>query len=364
MKKILLYAAVIGAIALIIAGASRSVSYASEALDMCFEMIIPTLFPFFICSGLLIYSGFCEVLAKAFRFCMMPLFRINPAGSSAFILGIVSGYPLGAVTAGELYTNNYLSKTEAERLLAFCNNSGPLFILGSVGAAVYSDMRLGVMLYVSHILAALTVGIIFRFYKTSKYVAPPTVMGTPKRPIGEIFNIALQNAISSILTVCGAVLFFSVISRLFLDLLPLSSGLDAVASGVCEFVTGTLKISSLDVSTASKMILTSAVVGFAGLSVHIQVMAVVSKYGLSLKPYMIGKLLHGMIAAFYTYIYLRLRPIAAFTFAPSAGRAFAAVSVYEAIFAAIAILACGACAIWLYLRNCNCDKSAIESKKT
>ncbi len=355
MKKFLLYAAVIGAVALIIAGASRSVSYASEALDMCFEMIIPTLFPFFICSGMLIYSGFCEVLAKAFRFCMMPLFRINPAGSSAFILGIVSGYPLGAVTAGELYTNNYLSKTEAERLLAFCNNSGPLFILGSVGAAVYSDMRFGVMLYISHILAALTVGIIFRFYKTSQYVAPPTVMGTPKRPIGEIFNIALQNAVSSILTVCGAVLFFSVISRLFLDLLPLSAGLGAVASGICEFVTGTLKISALDIPTASKLILTSAVVGFAGLSVHVQVMAVVSKYGLSLKPYIIGKIFHGIIAAVYTFICLRLRPIAEFTFAPSAGRAFAAVSVYEAIFTAITILACGACAVWLYLRSCRCE---------
>ena len=127
IKKILIYLFAVGAVVLLIKNASNAIRYASDAIDLCLEMIVPTLFPFFICSGILIYSGFCELLAKAFQFCMYPLFRISPVGSSAFILGIVSGYPLGAVTAGELYSNNYLSKTEAERLLAFCNNSGPLF---------------------------------------------------------------------------------------------------------------------------------------------------------------------------------------------------------------------------------------------
>ena len=131
-----------GAVVLLIKNASSAIRYASDAIDLCLEMIVPTLFPFFICSGILIYSGFCELLAKAFQFCMYPLFRISPVGSSAFILGIVSGYPLGAVTAGELYADNYISKTEAERLLAFCNNSGPLFILGSVGGSVnFSDQE-------------------------------------------------------------------------------------------------------------------------------------------------------------------------------------------------------------------------------
>lgn len=110
IKKILIYLFAVGAVVLLIKNASSAIRYASDAIDLCLEMIVPTLFPFFICSGILIYSGFCELLAKAFQFCMYPLFRISPVGSSAFILGIVSGYPLGAVTAGELYANNYISK--------------------------------------------------------------------------------------------------------------------------------------------------------------------------------------------------------------------------------------------------------------
>ena len=328
MKKICLHIGVLAILVLIVMNAQKSISYTIEAMSMCIYMIIPTLFPFFICSGLLIYSGFCERLAAVFRFCMMPLFRVSPAGSSAFVLGIVSGYPLGAVTAGELFQNGYLTKTEAQRLLAFCNNSGPLFILGSVGIAMYSKLRYGVILYIIHILSAITVGIIFSFYKRNTYTAPKTVMTSPERSVGEIFSIALQNAISTILTVCGAVIFFSIISRLLLDMLPVSGALGSVAAGMCEFVTGTRMVSDLDINIAQKLVISAFIIGFAGLSVHVQVLAVISKYRLSLAPYIIGKLLHGIIAAFYTIIYLHFFPITSAVFAPSVSGGFAASSAY------------------------------------
>ncbi len=351
MKKFLLHMAVICILYLIITNAQKSVIYAVDAMNICFSMIIPTLFPFFICSGLLIYSGFCESLAKVFRFCMMPLFRINPAGSSAFILGIVSGYPLGAVTAGELYSNNYISKTEAERLLAFCNNSGPLFILGSVGLAVYSNIKYGIMLYVFHVLAAITVGIIFSFYKRKSYTAPKSVMTSPERGTGEIFSIALNTAIQNILIVCGAVVFFSIVSRIALDMLPLNDYLMSIAKGLTEFVTGTIAVAGLPVPIAERLIITAFIVGFAGLSVHVQVMASIAKYGLSLAPYLIGKFMHGLIAAFYTFLYLYFNPITEAVFAPSAGRAFAASSVSLGVVVAIVSAAVGAAGLYMHLKD-------------
>ena len=351
LKKILIYVFAVGAVILLVKNASNAIVYASDALTICFEMIVPSLFPFFICSGILIYSGFCEILAKAFQFCMYPLFRISPAGSSAFILGIVSGYPLGAITAGELYANSYLSKTEAERLLAFCNNSGPLFILGSVGIAIYTNICYGIALYIAHILAALTVGILFRFYGRNRHSAPPTRMTSPDRSVGEIFDIALQNGIRNILTVCGAVLFFSVLSRLVLDILPLSGYASAIISGLLEFVTGTVKISGLTIPVAQKLVLTSIIVGFAGISVHAQVMAVIAKYHLSLAPYIIGKALHGIIAGLYMFIYLHFNPITTAVFEPSMGRSFASASAFETVTAVAVVCLCVVCALRLYIRE-------------
>ena len=335
IKKVLVWAFAAGAVILLVADAKNAAAYARSALNICFEMVVPTLFPFFICSGILIYSGFCEVLAKAFQFCMYPLFRVSPAGSSAFILGIVSGYPLGAVTAGELYANSYLSKTEAERLLAFCNNSGPLFILGSVGIAV---------------------GVLFRFYGRRKHSAPPTIMTTPERSVGEIFDIALQNGIRNILTVCGAVLFFGVLSRLVTDLIPVSGSMSAVITGITEFVTGTVKIAGLDIPMAQKLIFTSVIVGFAGISVHAQVMAVIARYNLSLVPYILGKALHGVIAGLYMFVYLYLNPVTETVLNPSVGRSFAAASAFEIVTAITAVTMCVACALALYVKNYRTEK--------
>ncbi len=353
ITKYLLWVFVLGTVALLVANAQKAIDYSRDALNLCFEMIVPTLFPFFICSGLLIYSGFCEVMARAFRFCMYPLFKVAPAGSSAFVLGIVSGYPLGAVTAGELYANNYLSKSEAERLLSFCSNSGPLFILGSVGMAVYSNMRLGAAMYVTHILAAVTVGVLFRFYGRNRHSSPPTVMTTPERGMGEIFDIALQNGIRSILTVCGAVLFFSVASRLLLGILPLGGTADAVVSGLMEFVTGTVKIAALDMALSKKLILTAAIVGFAGVSVHAQVMAVIARYNLSLFPYIAGKALHGVIAAAYMAVYLHFAPVTETVMASGApmSKAFCAASLFELATAAAAVAAFLAYAAARYVKG-------------
>ena len=351
LKKMFIYVFAVGTVILLVKNAPAAIVYASDALNICFEMIVPSLFPFFICAGILIYSGFCEILAKSFQFCMYPLFRVSPAGSSAFILGIVSGYPLGAITAGELYANSYLSKTEAERLLAFCNNSGPLFILGSVGIAIYTNIRYGIALYVAHILAALTVGILFRFYGRNRHSAPPTRMTSPERSVGEIFDIALQNGIRNILTVCGAVLFFSVLSRLVLDILPLSGYASAIISGLLEFVTGTVKISGLTIPVAQKLVLTSIIVGFAGISVHAQVMAVIAKYHLSLAPYIIGKALHGIIAGLYMFIYLHFNPITTAVFEPSMGRSFASSSAFETVTAIAVVCLCVVCALGLYVKE-------------
>lgn len=351
MKKFMLSICVICIIYLILCHPDAALFYAHDSINICFEMIIPTLFPFFICSGILIYSGFCEALAHIFRFCMQPLFGINSAGSSAFILGIISGYPLGAVTAGELYDNGYITKTEAEHLLAFCNNSGPLFILGSVGAAVYANMRIGAALYVTHLLAALTVGMIFKFYRKRKMEKVVVPKKENKLSIGEIFNISLQNAIRNILTVCGAVVFFSITGRIALDVFPLSDMAYTLFSGIMEFATGTVNVSYLSAPLAEKLVLTAFIIGFAGISVHIQVIAVIAKYKFNLAPYFMGKLLHGLIAAIYMLIYLHFNPIIIESFSPSASKAFAAVSFYEGISIACVFIVAISCALFLFLER-------------
>ncbi len=309
IKKAILYMAAMTATVLIIAGGAKSVDYARTAAGICMDVIVPSLFPFFICSGLLIYSGFCNSIAMVFRPVMKPLFNVGGAGAAAFVLGILSGYPLGAHTACRLYESNYLSKTETERLLAFCNNSGPLFILGAVGVSLYSSPQIGAVLYGAHILASITVGILFRFYKYKEYKAYEADITTSEIDPGSLFSTVIKNSISSILTICGTVIFFSTITVLAVDFIPANDAVKGVITGMCEFVTGTVKVSQIQMELWKKLILSAFIVGFAGVSVHMQVIGVTAGYGLSLKPYICGKFIHGLLSALYVWIFLQfIRP--------------------------------------------------------
>ena len=113
----------------------------------------------------------------------------------------------------QLYKQKLCTKTEAERLLAFCNNSGPLFIIGAVGTGLYHSPKVGIMLYASHILSALTIGLLFRFYKpkgkkseNKSYIAPVFAAEN----FSQLIGLVIKDSISSIAMVCGFIVFFSV----------------------------------------------------------------------------------------------------------------------------------------------------------
>ena len=344
-KRVFFYIFVAAAVLLLLLRAEEVIRYSEEAMRICYELIIPTLFPFFVCSSLLVYSGFGSVLSRMFRGIMRPLFNVAPAGAAAFVLGIISGYPLGALTASQLYKCGALSKAEAERLLSFCSNSGPLFIIGSIGVSLYGKPGYGAVLYAIHILSSVTVGILFRGYGKSRHPSPAMELRTEDLPLTEVFSRSLRKSVESILTVCFSIIFFSALSRTLLSIASLPPLLDAAASGLCEFSTGVLKISMLDKSIYEKLILTSFIVGFSGIGVHLQVMTVTADSGLSLKPYIIGKLLHGTIAAALTAAAFAMIKPAASVFSPAAATLSASSAVSLSMLAAAAAVTVGAALI-------------------
>ena len=105
---------------------------AKQGLKLWSNSVIPSLFPFFIGTELLYRTNFVSVLGKIFTKFMRPIFNIPGEGAIALILGNISGYPVGAKLACNMLENNQCSKIEAERIIAFTNNSNPLFIVGTI----------------------------------------------------------------------------------------------------------------------------------------------------------------------------------------------------------------------------------------
>ena len=110
-----------------------------NGLALWANSVVPSLFPFFVSTELLMHTSIVSILGKFLNKYMRPLFNIRGEGAFAFIMGIISGYPVGAKIASNFRKNNVCSKEECERLLSFTNNSGPLFIIGTVGILMFGN---------------------------------------------------------------------------------------------------------------------------------------------------------------------------------------------------------------------------------
>ena len=322
VRSWLVTTALLFASAALIAAPGEAIEGAKSGLTLCFNVIVPSLFPFFVLSSLVVDLGLAAQLGRAMEKLMRPLFRVSGSCAAAVALGFIGGYPVGARTALQLYQQGLCSKPEAERLLSFCNNSGPAFILGVVGAGVFGDSRVGFLLYLTHAFASLLVGILFRFYgQDGKRPAIRHAKPIETITLPAAFTSAVTRSLQNTLNICAFVVFFSVV----LQLLTTYGALAALANLLAAFgfepewarrlVAGLLELSS-GVSSLSGgggfvglASMAAFMLGWAGLSVHCQVLSFLVDSGLSAKTYLAGKLCHGFIAAGLTWLLARLVPM-------------------------------------------------------
>ena len=320
--SVVLIALLTAALALVTAP-TQAMTGAKNGLTLCCNVIIPSLFPFFVLSSLAVDLGLAAYLGRLLEGVMRPLFRVSGCCAIAVVLGFVGGYPLGAKTALELYRQGLCTKTETERLLAFCNNSGPAFILGVVGAGIFGSGQIGLLLYASHCVASLLTGLLFRFYGHEDPRAKATSYSKPiaATTIPAAFTNGVVRSFSNLLNICAFVIFFSALLQLMsyfgvftaiarlLSLMGVSSRYaPQLVAGLLELTSGVSSLGGV-ASSAGSISMAAFMLGWAGLSVHCQVLCFLIDSGLSARTYLLGKFLHGLISAALTYLVTTLFPL-------------------------------------------------------
>ena len=258
---------------------------AEEGLTLCIRSVLPSLFPFFVLSSLLLSLGFAESLGRLLAPAMEFLFHLGGNGAAALALGLIAGYPSGARAVTGLYQQKLCGKEEAEQLLAFCNNCGPAFFLSFLGAERFGSTLTGMRLWLIHVLSALISGILLRPQRTLALASPAPRRNTASFSLA--FTEAVQSAVSSYLSVCGFVLLFSVLLQ------PLKACFGSTPFlGFFELFSGA---SMLDGSKLS-FVLAAAISSWGGLSVHAQSAAFFAAAGLNEKWYFRGKALQTVLS--------------------------------------------------------------------
>ncbi|KHO62594.1 sporulation protein [Thermoanaerobacter sp. YS13] len=308
---------------------------ARGGINLWLFTITPSLLPFFIGSELLLQLGVVHFLGTFLEPIMRPLFNVPGSGSFAMAIGYTSGYPVGAQVISRLWEENLCTTEEAERLMSFCNNSGPLFMLGAVAIGMFGSSKAGYIIMASNYLAAITTGLLFRLYKKNFYKKLPStknLLNTAikkmyytreqnKKSLSTILSEAVFKSTNTIIMIGGYVILFSVvieflklykildflsyfISPIFILLGFDKSLIPALLSGFLEITVGSNLISQVSAPLEQKVVLVSAIIAWGGISIHGQVLGVIAKTKIKYLPYFIAKTIQFFLAALYSYCLL------------------------------------------------------------
>ena len=309
-NRIALFASLCALFCLIFASADV-IGCARSALRLCAELILPSLFPFFVLSILLSKLGLPALLGRLLSPAAARLFGVSGAGVSARFIGLCGGYPMGAAYIAEMYGDGSIGREEAERLLGFCNNSGPAFIVGAVGAGVFGSAAVGLLLYAVHISAAVITGLLLPKKRVS--AAAPAPRAKPL-PFSAALPQAVRQAVSSVLAVCGFVVCFTVLAGLldargYFSLLSgtISAALGtelhfsrALLTGILELGSGVGAMRGLSASPAN-LALAAGMLGWGGISVQFQTMALLCDTEIKSSLHLAGRTMSAFISAVLAY---------------------------------------------------------------
>ena len=299
--------AVLAAFALLVRFPAEGAAGARQGLEICARVIVPALLPFLICSSLASALGLPSLLARALAPVLTRL-GLAPGAAAPLLLGLLGGYPVGAAALAGEVRRGALGPEAASEMLPYCNNTGPGFIVGIAGAAVFGSARLGALLYAAHVLAAFSLALGMRSHRASS--AAPAAIG-PAR-LAEALPASVGGAALTAVRICAYVVFFSALTALLRAVglfaaaayalhallhTPLRASY-ALLSGLLELGSGIGAMEGMEASARS-LALAAFLLGFGGLSVHAQTLCAVAGTNIKCARHFAGRILHGALSALY-----------------------------------------------------------------
>ncbi|WP_394184578.1 sporulation integral membrane protein YlbJ [Metabacillus halosaccharovorans] len=320
----------------IILNPKESLDASLRGLTIWWEVVFPSLLPFFIVSELLIGFGVVRFIGVLLEPLMRPVFRVPGVGGFVWAMGMASGNPAGAKLTARMRQEKQLTKIQAERLVSFTSSSNPLFIFGAVAVGFFDKPSLGILLAAAHYLGNLCVGLTMRFYGKSdgtfkngkKRLFPSPSQAFKElhstrvnetRPLGKMLGDAVISSIQTLLMIGGFIILFSVFNKILaiihvtqligivfsgaLSLFHIASDLSVpLITGIFEITLGNQLVSETNASLLEKVMIASFILAFGGLSIQAQVASILADTDIRFKPFFIARILQGIYSSIIAFL--------------------------------------------------------------
>ena len=281
---------------------SKILYAATNGLLLWFQILIPSLLPFFIITNLLIQSNTISYIVKFFGPIFQKLYRVSPHGSFAVLCGFLCGYPLGAKVTADLVKQKQISVKEGNYLLSFCNNTSPAFISSYIVLKQLKEPDLLIpSLFILYISPTICSFLFYRFHKAFRSSLPAATSKSLRLHFG-MLDDSIMNAFETITKIGGYIILFSILFEilretplyLFLPLLEITNGITYLTTLPLRFVW--------------LYVYTMGLTSFGGLCAIAQTYSVIQGSNLSLSAYIIEKLITALVTSFLAFIYVTIIP--------------------------------------------------------
>lgn len=298
----------------ILSESNTIINCVSYSFEIWINNLFPSMFPFFVLSDLLINYGLVEFISELFKPIFTYLFKTSKNSSFIFIMSMISGFPSNAKYTKELYLQNKIDEKEASKILMFSHFSNPLFILGTVSISFLNSKKLGLIVLISHYLSNVIIGLLIRNYNKSaekeKFSIKKAILDMHNKRInnknfGIIFTNAILNSINTLLLILGVVTTFLIISTIIDNNFHPNLYIKTIISSILEMTQGLKHASILNISDFYKTIIITMILSFGGLSVHTQIISIISDTKIKYTPFLIARILHVIISFILCKILLK-----------------------------------------------------------
>lgn len=270
------------------------------SLNIWITSLLPALFPFFIVSDILINYDVIKYFPKVIRNSIKYLFNVSDNGLVIILLSMLSGFPSNARNIKNMYLDKKITKEEGEHLLYFTHFSNPMFILGTIPLILNSN-KISKYILISHYLANIILGICLRKYNrvndsnNSNYKED-------KHNFGLVLTTSIRKSLDSVLGILGTLTVFLIISTLLINFFNLDNTSSLLVKSILELTSGLKELGSYNLLDKCLLIISSCILSFGGLSVHMQVINELVDTDISYKNYFIGRILQVVLSLEISYL--------------------------------------------------------------
>lgn len=286
----------------------------SAGLNLWFYTILPTLLPFIILSDLLVHSGILQPLLSHTESFFQKFFGLSGYGGYALFLGLFCGYPIGAKITADLYRQERISVQEADYLLTFVNNASPGFLQGYLLFQILQLENLRILTFLIFYGSLFLTSVIFRFFIFRKtrcfHSLPPAadqripspMSSVVRSSVERLFDTSIMNGLETAARLGGYLMVFSLLSSMICKAGAAFPFLTPLFASLMELTTGLSLLKSCGLPPVLLYLLALTLTSFGGISTIAQTRGMLCGTPLSIRTYIIGKLVNACCTFFLVCI--------------------------------------------------------------